>query len=52
MGDRTIEACGSVFFEDLTNNVKACLIMSTYEKKGFFRKSESGMKDEFVGIIY
>jgi hypothetical protein len=30
MGDRTIEAQGSVFFEDVTNNVKAVIIFSTY----------------------
>ncbi len=30
MGDRTIEASGSIVFEDLTNNVKAVVIFSTY----------------------
>jgi hypothetical protein len=52
MGDRTIEAAGNVFFEDLTNNIKAVVILSTYKKSGFFKKSESGSKDEFTGIIY
>ena len=52
MGDRNIEATGHVVFEDLTNNYKAVLIMSTYEKSGFFRKSESGKKDEYLGVIY
>jgi hypothetical protein len=52
MGDRTIEAEGSIFFEDLTNNVKACVIFNTYKKQGFFKKTESGIKDEYNGLIY
>lgn len=51
-GDRTIEADGSVFFEDVTNNVKACIIFSTYKKTGFWKKVETGNKDEYYGIIY
>lgn len=54
MGDRTIEACGHIIFEDLTNNRKAVIIFSTYKKSGgwFRSKQESGKKDEFTGIIY
>lgn len=52
MGDRTIEAAGNVFFEDLTNNYKAVIVLSTYKKSGFFKKSESGRRDEYTGIIY
>ena len=52
MGDRTIEANGSMVFEDLTNNFKAVIIFSTYKKSGFFKKTVSGKKDEFIGIIY
>lgn len=52
MGDRTIEAVGNVVVEDLTNNFKAVIIFSTYKKSGFFKKSVSGRKDEFVGLIY
>ena len=52
MGDRTIEADGNIFFEDITNNYKACIVFSTYKKKGFFKKTESGKKDEYVGMIY
>jgi len=52
MGDRTIEATGHVVFEDLTNNVKAVVVFSTYKHSGFFKKTESGKKDEYVGIIY
>lgn len=52
MGDRTIEAHGNVYFEDLTNNYKAVIILSTYKKSGFFKKSESGKRDEYFGVIY
>jgi hypothetical protein len=52
MGERTIEAHGSIFFEDLTNNIKAVVIFSTYKKTGFWKKTESGKKDELVGMIY
>lgn len=52
MGDRTIEATGSITFEDLTNNIKAVIVFSTYQKSGFWRKTESGKKDEFNGVIY
>ena len=52
MGERTIEACGNIIVEDLTNNYKAVLIMSTYKKSGFFKKTVSGKKDEFTGLIY
>lgn len=52
MGDRTIESDGCIFFEDITNSLKACIILSTYKKSGFFKKTESGLKDEYVGLIY
>ena len=52
MGDRTIEAIGSCVFEDLTNNVKAVLLMNTFKKTGWIRSSTSGSKDCFTGIIY
>jgi hypothetical protein len=52
MGERTIEASGHVVFEDLTNNRKAVIIFSTYKKTGFWRKTESGRKDDFIGVIY
>lgn len=32
MGERTVEADGSAFFEDLTNHRKAVIIFSTYKK--------------------
>lgn len=52
MGDRTIDSVGNVIVEDLTNNYKAVLIMSTFQSKGFFNKKVSGKKDDFVGLIY
>lgn len=52
MGDRTIEACGNVVFEDLTNNVKAFLVFNTYKKSGYWNVTESGKKDVFFGMIY
>mmetsp|Transcript_1382 Transcript_1382/g.886 ORF Transcript_1382/g.886 Transcript_1382/m.886 type:complete len:103 (-) Transcript_1382:378-686(-) len=51
-GERNVEADGNAFFEDLSNNRKACIIFSTYKKSGFFRKKESGCKDEYNGLIY
>lgn len=52
MGDRTIEAAGSIFFEDVTNNLKCCIIFSSYKKSGFWKKVETGSKDEYYGLIY
>ena len=52
MGERTVEADGSIQFEDLTNNRKAVIIFSTYKKSGFWSTVESGQKDEYVGMIY
>jgi hypothetical protein len=52
MGDRTIEAHGNMVFEDLTNNVKAIIIVNTYKKEGLIWSTETGKKDEFKGIIY
>lgn len=52
MGERSIETIGSCVFEDLTNDRKAVLIMSTYKKTGWIRTSTSGFKDKFVGVIY
>ena len=52
MGDRTIEAAGNAFFEDVTNNYKAMIVFSTYKKTGFWSTTESGRRDEYRGIIY
>ena len=52
VGDRTIEGTGNVYFEDLTNNFKAVIKFSTYKKSGFWKKTETGRKDEYRGVIY
>lgn len=52
VGDRTIEATGNLFFEDLTNSRKAVIIFNTYKVSGFFSKTETGKKDEYIGVIY
>lgn len=52
MGERSIEADGCIQFEDLTNNIKAVIVFSTYKKSGFWSIVESGQKDEYVGLIY
>jgi len=52
MGERTIEAAGGCVFEDLTNNRKVVLQMTTYKKTGWIRSTSTGCKDEFIGILY
>ena len=52
MGDRTIEATGSTYFYDRTNNFKAVIVFSTYTRSGFWNVSESGRRDEYRGVIY
>ena len=51
-GARTVEPCGNFVFEDLTNNLRSTVIMSTYKKEGFWTVVESGGKDRVEGIIY
>lgn len=52
MGERTIESVGNMVFEDLTNNVKAVICFNTFKKSGWWKVTETGRKDEFLGIIY
>lgn len=52
MGERTIESDGNIVFEDLTNNWKAVVVFNTYKKSGYWTVTESGQKDEYVGLIY
>lgn len=52
MGDRTIDADGNMVFEDLTNNFKAVIIFNTYSKSGFWTVTETGKKDEYIGLVY
>lgn len=51
-GERTVEAYKNMYFEDLTNNVKAIIVFSTLESKGLMKKKTKGCRDEFKGIIY
>ena len=51
-GARSIETIGSCTFEDLTNDRKAVLLMSTYKTTGIFRTHATGCKDKFEGVIY
>ena len=52
MNDRVIEPTGSCTFEDLTNNRKCVLVMSTLKTSGWVTKTKTGSRDEFEGIIY
>lgn len=52
MGERSVEAIGCSIFEDLTNNLKAVSIVSTYKKTGWIRNTSEGIKDELQGCIY
>lgn len=52
MGERTIEGVGSMVFEDISNRLKACIVLGTYKSAGFFSGSASGSRSGFTGIIY
>mgnify|MGYP000985347510 CR=1 FL=1 len=45
MGERSIEAIGCQNFEDITNNRKAVVCVSTYKKTGWIRNTSEGIKD-------
>lgn len=51
-GSRTVEPCGNLIFEDLSENRRGVIIMGTYKKEGFWTVVESGAKDEIEGVIY
>lgn len=51
-GERTVEAYKNMYFEDVTNNVKAVIAFSTFETKGLLKKKSKGVRDEFYGMIY
>lgn len=44
-GDRAVECIGSCTFEDLTNNRKAVILMSTYKNTGWIKSNHTGSKD-------
>jgi len=38
--------------EDITNKLRAVMVMSTYKSTGFFSSSHTGNKSDMTGIIY
>ena len=50
-GDRTIDCVDSMVWEDLSNKLRAVVIMNTYKSGGFFGNA-SGSRSSFAGIIY
>jgi len=52
MGERTIEAVGSLVFEDMANQLRGVITLGTFKSSGFFSKAQSGSKTDFTGIIY
>ena len=52
MGDRLLEGVGSVVFQDIKNQLKAVLMVSTYKESGIFSKTITGSKSGLEGIIY
>jgi hypothetical protein len=52
MGERIIEAFGSIVFQDIKNNLKAVVALSTFKESGFWSKTQSGSKSGIEGIIY
>lgn len=39
MGERIIEAVGSIVFQDIKNNLKAVVALSTFRESGFWSKT-------------
>lgn len=52
MGERSIEGCGSIVFEDFKNGLKAVVVLGTYKESGWISKSASGSKSHFTGTLY
>ena len=51
-GERTIETTGSQVFHDLTNGIRAVVILGTYKAASMFNKVESGSRTGIDGLIY
>jgi len=51
-GERTLEAYKNMYYEDLTNNIKAVVTFSTHESKGLLKKKSKGCRDELYGLVY
>lgn len=52
MGDRIIEAVGSIVFQDLKNHLKAVVVLGTFKESGFWSKTQTGSKSGIEGLIY
>jgi hypothetical protein len=52
MGERIIEACGSIVFQDLKNHLKAVVVLSTFKESGFWSKTQTGSRSAIEGQIY
>ena len=39
MGERTIEATGSMVFQDMKNDIKAVVVLGTFKESGFWSKT-------------
>ena len=44
-GERSVEAYKNMYFEDITNDVKAVIGFSTFESKGLIKKKTKGRRD-------
>lgn len=51
-GPRTVEPLGNFVFEDLSENLRAVVIVNTFRRSGYWTVTETGKKDEFKGVIY
>jgi hypothetical protein len=52
IGERTIECVGSLVFNDVTNKIKAVVMVNNYKEGGFFGGAASGSKTGLEGVIY
>ena len=52
MGERTIECVGSLVFHDVTNKLKAVVMVNTFKEGGFFGGQASGSRTGIEGFIY
>lgn len=51
-GERTIDIVGSQVYHDLTNGIRAVVVLSTYKEEGMFNKKVSGSRSGLEGMIY
>lgn len=46
MGERTVECVSSTVYHDLTNSIKAVVLLNTYKEEGLFTKQITGNRTE------